>query len=69
MLESRPVMKRQSSNGRALGALIDDGLSRLTLDDFRRLELALRRHPGYLDEHLYGWLVEEMLKRLAAREA
>jgi hypothetical protein len=41
----------------------------LTLADFQRLERALRRRPGYLDEHLYWWLVNEMLKRLAATES
>ena len=62
-------MNRRSSRGRVLDVLTDDGLARLTLDDFRRLERALRRHPGYLDEDLYWWLVGEMLKRLAAAES
>jgi hypothetical protein len=61
-------MKRRSPNGRAAAAWTDDGLANLTLQDFRRLERALHRHPGYLDEELYWWLVEEMLKRLAAAE-
>jgi hypothetical protein len=61
-------MNRRSSERRTLDALTHNGLARLTLADFRRLERTLRRHPGYLDEHLYWWLVEEMLKRLAAAE-
>ena len=59
-------MNRRAWNG--LDTPGDDGLARLTLADFRRLERALRRHPGYLDEALYWWLVNEMLKRLAAAE-
>jgi hypothetical protein len=62
-------MARRSSNGRILGTLVDDGLANLTLQDFRRLERALRRHPGYLDEQVYWWLVGEMLQRLAAAES
>jgi hypothetical protein len=57
-------MASQSSNGSRRGDWEDDDLDKMTLADFQRLERSLYRRPGYLDEPLYWWLVEQMLKRM-----